>query len=156
MISLMEFRSKLLPAIDPFRRHFPLGLLDLLLGDGQVFDQLFKHLALRLELLAHFLDLSAGAALALLALRLAAHSSNLGHSLLHVSDLRFGCLCGFLFGCFLTILFTVRFLVEFVKENQESFENMMAINMGQILSIPFVLIGIFMMWKSFQTKKDIK
>ncbi|OSZ77158.1 prolipoprotein diacylglyceryl transferase [Chitinophagaceae bacterium IBVUCB2] len=51
---------------------------------------------------------------------------------------------GFLFGCFLTMLFTVRFLVEFVKENQESFEKMMAINMGQILSIPFILIGLYL------------
>lgn len=52
---------------------------------------------------------------------------------------------GFLFGCFLMMLFSVRFLVEFAKENQETFENTMVINMGQILSIPFVLIGVFLM-----------
>jgi phosphatidylglycerol:prolipoprotein diacylglycerol transferase len=52
---------------------------------------------------------------------------------------------GFLFGCFLIMLFSVRFLVEFVKENQETFENTMVINMGQILSIPFILIGVFLM-----------
>ena len=51
---------------------------------------------------------------------------------------------GFLFGCFLTMLFTVRFLIEFVKENQEAFENTISINMGQILSIPFVLAGIYL------------
>lgn len=51
---------------------------------------------------------------------------------------------GFLLGCFLTMLFTVRFLVEFVKENQEAFENTMTINMGQILSIPFILAGIYL------------
>lgn len=51
---------------------------------------------------------------------------------------------GFLFGCFLTMLFTVRFLLEFVKENQEAFENTMAINMGQLLSIPFVLAGVYL------------
>ena len=61
---------------------------------------------------------------------------------------------GFLFGCFLTILFTVRFLVEFVKENQESFENMMAINMGQILSIPFILIGMYLMALKSRLDKD--
>jgi len=51
---------------------------------------------------------------------------------------------GFLFGSFLTMLFTVRFLIEFVKENQEAFENTLAINMGQILSIPFILIGVYL------------
>lgn len=52
---------------------------------------------------------------------------------------------GFLFGCFLIMLFSVRFLVEFTKENQEAFENTMAINMGQILSIPFILLGVYLM-----------
>jgi phosphatidylglycerol:prolipoprotein diacylglycerol transferase len=60
---------------------------------------------------------------------------------------------GFMFGLFCVLMFTFRFLMEFLKENQESFEASLPINMGQILSIPFVLIGIFMMWKSFQTKK---
>lgn len=46
---------------------------------------------------------------------------------------------GFLFGCFLVMLFIARFLIEFVKENQEVFENNWAINMGQILSIPFYI-----------------
>ena len=52
---------------------------------------------------------------------------------------------GFVFGCFLIMLFSVRFLLEFVKENQETFENTMVINMGQILSIPFILIGVILM-----------
>jgi phosphatidylglycerol:prolipoprotein diacylglycerol transferase len=51
---------------------------------------------------------------------------------------------GFLFGCFLVMLFSVRFLVEFVKENQEAFENTMIINMGQLLSIPFILVGMYL------------
>jgi phosphatidylglycerol:prolipoprotein diacylglycerol transferase len=51
---------------------------------------------------------------------------------------------GFIFDCFLTMLFTVRFLIEFVKENQEAFENKIPINMGQILSIPFILAGIYL------------
>ncbi len=50
---------------------------------------------------------------------------------------------GFLFGLFMMLLFTVRFLIEFVKENQESFENVLPINLGQILSIPFILVGLF-------------
>ena len=51
---------------------------------------------------------------------------------------------GFMFGCFLILLFTARFLIEFVKENQEAFESRLIFNMGQILSIPFVLIGVYL------------
>ncbi len=50
---------------------------------------------------------------------------------------------GFLFGLFLVLLFSVRFVIEFVKENQEIFENRLPVNMGQILSIPFILIGFY-------------
>lgn len=50
---------------------------------------------------------------------------------------------GKLFGIFTTILFSMRFLIEFIKENQEAFENDMLLNMGQILSIPFVLAGLY-------------
>lgn len=61
---------------------------------------------------------------------------------------------GLLFGTFLALLFLARFLIEFFKENQESFENNMLINMGQILSIPFILIGLtLIVWKS---KVEIK
>jgi prolipoprotein diacylglyceryl transferase len=56
---------------------------------------------------------------------------------------------GLLFGSFLTLLFLARFIIEFFKENQEVFENNMIINMGQILSIPFILIGLtLIIWKS--------
>ena len=49
---------------------------------------------------------------------------------------------GLIFGVFLTILFTARFLIEFVKNPQEEFERDMLLNMGQLLSIPFILLGI--------------
>lgn len=49
---------------------------------------------------------------------------------------------GYLFGLFVTLLFSFRFLVEFLKENQVDFEQGMALNMGQILSIPLVLVGL--------------
>jgi prolipoprotein diacylglyceryltransferase len=49
---------------------------------------------------------------------------------------------GYLFGVFLVLVFTARFFIEFLKQNQESFEDAMALNMGQILSIPFVVGGI--------------
>lgn len=50
---------------------------------------------------------------------------------------------GLLFGVFLVICFFSRFLIEFVKNDQEAFEANMALNMGQILSIPFILLGAF-------------
>jgi prolipoprotein diacylglyceryl transferase len=49
---------------------------------------------------------------------------------------------GFLTGWFLVILFSLRFVDEFFKINQVSFEDDLMLNMGQILSIPFVFIGI--------------
>ncbi len=49
---------------------------------------------------------------------------------------------GFLFGLFLSGLFGIRFIVEFVKENQEAFESHWLLNMGQLLSIPFIIAGI--------------
>ncbi|MEA3445901.1 MAG: prolipoprotein diacylglyceryl transferase, partial [Bacteroidota bacterium] len=49
---------------------------------------------------------------------------------------------GLIFGIFLIILFSGRFFIEFIKENQEIFEDDMMLNMGQWLSIPFVIFGI--------------
>uniref|UniRef100_UPI003217A70A prolipoprotein diacylglyceryl transferase n=1 Tax=uncultured Draconibacterium sp. TaxID=1573823 RepID=UPI003217A70A len=55
---------------------------------------------------------------------------------------------GFIFGLFLVLLFTARFLIEFFKINQVNFEDGMLLNMGQLLSIPFVLTGFtLMIWK---------
>lgn len=59
---------------------------------------------------------------------------------------------GLLFGVFLIMLFGFRFMIEFVKAPQEDFEQNLAINMGQILSIPFILIGAYLALKSFKTK----
>jgi prolipoprotein diacylglyceryltransferase len=54
---------------------------------------------------------------------------------------------GFLTGWFLIILFSLRFIDEFFKINQEQFENDLILNMGQILSIPFVMMGIvILLW----------
>nr|WP_295927574.1 prolipoprotein diacylglyceryl transferase [uncultured Dyadobacter sp.] len=49
---------------------------------------------------------------------------------------------GMLFGLMLTILFSLRFVDEYFKINQESFENSMILNMGQLLSIPFITVGV--------------
>jgi phosphatidylglycerol---prolipoprotein diacylglyceryl transferase len=61
---------------------------------------------------------------------------------------------GFLFGLAITLIFTMRILIEFLKMNQVEFEDGMKLNMGQILSIPFVLIGLFFMMKN-SIKKEI-
>ncbi len=55
---------------------------------------------------------------------------------------------GFLTGWFLIILFSLRFIDEFFKINQVSFEDEMMLNMGQLLSIPFVIIGIVILLMS--------
>ncbi len=59
---------------------------------------------------------------------------------------------GFLFGLFLVLVFTFRFFVEFLKENQSTFERGMILDMGQLLSIPFVIAGIIFITKSFKPK----
>ena len=51
---------------------------------------------------------------------------------------------GLLTGVFLTILFAARFLIEFVKNPQEDFEADMLFNMGQYLSVPFIIAGIYL------------
>lgn len=52
---------------------------------------------------------------------------------------------GFYFGLCLTVIFSFRILVEFLKADQEAFEAGMPLNMGQLLSIPLVVIGIYCM-----------
>lgn len=58
---------------------------------------------------------------------------------------------GSMLGIFLIWVFGLRFFYEYIKENQEAFENTMALNMGQILSIPAVLLGIYFVVRSYQT-----
>ena len=53
---------------------------------------------------------------------------------------------GFFFGLCLTEIFVFRFFIEFLKEDQVDFERTMALNMGQWLSIPFILIGDYFMF----------
>jgi phosphatidylglycerol---prolipoprotein diacylglyceryl transferase len=52
---------------------------------------------------------------------------------------------GFITGLFLILLFGFRFLVEFLKNNQGSFEDGMILNMGQLLSLPAILAGVFIL-----------
>jgi len=60
---------------------------------------------------------------------------------------------GMIFGIFLVALFCVRFLLEFLKNNQESWEDALLLNMGQILSIPFIVAGVVFIILS--RKKDL-
>jgi phosphatidylglycerol---prolipoprotein diacylglyceryl transferase len=56
---------------------------------------------------------------------------------------------GLLFGAFLVALFTVRIIVESVKESQGGFENVLGLlSTGQWLSIPFILAGLYFIWNS--------
>ena len=49
---------------------------------------------------------------------------------------------GFFFGLCLTLIFTSRFFIEFTKINQVDFEDGLPLDMGQLLSIPFIIIGV--------------
>jgi phosphatidylglycerol---prolipoprotein diacylglyceryl transferase len=56
---------------------------------------------------------------------------------------------GFIFGVFMILLFSARFLIEFVKNDQVPFESGMQFNMGQLLSLPFIIAGgIMIYWTS--------
>ena len=55
---------------------------------------------------------------------------------------------GLMFGFFLIYLFGFRFLVEFIKNPQEEFERTMTLNMGQWLSIPFIVLGIVILYRA--------
>jgi prolipoprotein diacylglyceryltransferase len=61
---------------------------------------------------------------------------------------------GRIFGLFMIILWSLRFAYEFLKENQVEFENSLPLNMGQFLSIPLVLLGVFVLIRSY--RKEIK
>ena len=63
---------------------------------------------------------------------------------------------GFLLGLFLFLVFGFRFFVEFLKEDQSLFEKGMLLNMGQILSIPFVITGIVLLIIAFRNKPENK
>ena len=55
---------------------------------------------------------------------------------------------GFIFGTFLTLLFTARFIIEYFKEGQTDRDFELAINTGQILSIPFIIAGLLLVVRS--------
>lgn len=64
----------------------------------------------------------------------------------------------FYFGLSVFAIFLMRFLIEYTKENQKDFEDSLSLNMGQLLSIPFILIGIILIIRNviIVRKKSIK
>ncbi|GHU90460.1 prolipoprotein diacylglyceryl transferase [Bacteroidia bacterium] len=61
---------------------------------------------------------------------------------------------GFFFGLTITLIFGFRFFIEFIKERQVEFEKLMQLDMGQVLSIPFAVIGTgFIIYSLSQNKK---
>ncbi len=62
---------------------------------------------------------------------------------------------GFYFGISILLIFIMRILIEFIKVDQVEFEHGMSLNMGQLLSIPFVLLGLFFIIKSILEKRKM-
>ena len=60
---------------------------------------------------------------------------------------------GFFFGLVLTLIFTFRFFIEYTKDIQVDFESGMLFNMGQLLSIPFIIIGVYCMLKATRKRQ---
>ena len=60
---------------------------------------------------------------------------------------------GWIFGVFLIVLFGMRFLIEFIKNDQVDFESGMLFNMGQLLSVPFIVAGIVILVLSYVKKR---
>ena len=53
---------------------------------------------------------------------------------------------GFYLGLFMILIFLSRFIIEFIKEDQEAFEGSLPLNMGQLLSIPLVVAGLVLVY----------
>lgn len=62
---------------------------------------------------------------------------------------------GLITGVFFVLVFLSRFLIEFIKEDQEAFEAGMALNMGQWLSIPFIIGGLFLIVRALKRKEVV-
>jgi prolipoprotein diacylglyceryl transferase len=60
---------------------------------------------------------------------------------------------GFYFGLSITLIFTMRIVIEFFKIDQVDFEAGMKLNMGQILSIPFIIMGSYFVLRNLKSKQ---
>ncbi len=57
---------------------------------------------------------------------------------------------GLLFSLFMILIFTARFFIEFLKEVQVPFEQGMTLNMGQWLSLPFIILGVVLLYRTMK------
>jgi phosphatidylglycerol:prolipoprotein diacylglycerol transferase len=62
---------------------------------------------------------------------------------------------GRVFGTTIATCFLARFMIEFVKENQVPFESRLPLNMGQLLSIPFILAGVYLIYASQRMSRTV-
>ena len=60
-----------------------------------------------------------------------------------------------MFGVGLLGLFLTRFFIEIIKKDQEAFEAGMLLNMGQLLSIPFIIMAVYVLWQAQQGRFTI-
>ncbi len=62
---------------------------------------------------------------------------------------------GVFFSSFMIALFVFRFIIEFIKKEQVDFESAMLFNMGQLLSLPFIIAGILLLIYSLKQNKEL-
>ena len=60
---------------------------------------------------------------------------------------------GALFGAFLCLVFTARFAIEFVKVKQAAYTGEVWINTGQALSIPFFVVGVYLLLQAWKKSR---
>jgi prolipoprotein diacylglyceryl transferase len=60
---------------------------------------------------------------------------------------------GALLGCFLILVFSARFLLEFVKIKQAAYSSEFLLSTGQLLSIPFFIVGLILVFRAFKVSK---
>lgn len=63
---------------------------------------------------------------------------------------------GLMFGVGLVGIFLTRFFIEFIKEEQEAFEQGMLLDMGQLLSLPFIALAVWMIWRSLRRQPAVQ
>jgi prolipoprotein diacylglyceryl transferase len=63
---------------------------------------------------------------------------------------------GFFFGLTIALIFIARFFIEFLKAPQEAYEQNMTLDMGQWLSIPFVFVGLYLVWRSYKVPPKVR
>jgi prolipoprotein diacylglyceryl transferase len=56
---------------------------------------------------------------------------------------------GYLLGIYFVSIFSVRFMLEFIKFKQEAYSSDLALSMGQFLSLPFILFGVYLLYRAY-------